>query len=395
MAKSMAVEYRPRVIEDVIGQAGPKKELATIFKKGTPPAAILITGDTGLGKTTLSRIIARTLNCKTLDGCGKCASCKLFDINPDNHPDYKEINAAEQRGIDDVRQLIELSSYRPRFNTRVIVMDECHQITGAAMEALLKSLEEPTDSTLWVLATTNPEKLKATIIDRCLHLRLTPAPVKELASRLHKIAKGAGAKLPESVTEKLANLSGGYVRRSIAALEKLLLSIGSTKDMNEKKLKKAVEEAFDATEETDIMVNAMQILALLYEGKTIPLLSVLSQVEDFSLVASRLPYMNGFILYSIARMDDPSLKFPKAYWPSPENRTLWDAIKPDIKTAEDKIRFLTNATKAAHRLITFRETLFSTSYPDKVSLAYTCLTQEPEAFVKAAPKESKKKKKGK
>lgn len=380
MAKSMAVEYRPKVLDDVIGQPQAKKSLATIFKNNKPPAAILLTGDTGLGKTTLSRIIARTLACKDGTGCGKCSSCETFDLNPDNHPDYKEINAAEQRGIDDVRALIEMASYRPRYGTRVIVLDECHQLTGAALEALLKTLEEPPNGTLWILATTNPEKLKPTVVDRCLHIRLAPAPVDELAKRLRAIAKKAGVKLPESVTEKIAELSGGYVRRAIAAMEKLLLTLGNTGDLSEKKLAKAVDEAFSATEETDIMVNAMKLLALLYDGKTVPLLSVLNQIEDFALVAQRLPYMNGFVIYSIMRMEDPKIKSP--YWPSPENRALWSALQDDVKKEKSRHRVLTNAVKAMHRIIKFRDTLFSSTYPDKVSLAFTCLTEEPPKYVK-------------
>lgn len=391
MAKSLAVEYRPKTLDQVIGQPDAKRELSSIFKSGKVPAAMLISGDTGLGKTTLSRIIARTLNCKEGSGCGKCSSCEMFDINPDNHPDYKEINAATQRGIDDIRALIDLSSYRPRYGTRVIVLDECHQITGAAMEALLKSLEEPSENTLWILATTNPEKLKQTIVDRCLSIRLMPVKPEELSERLLKISKKAGVKLPASITEMLANNAGGYVRRAIAALEKLILNLGDkASKMDEKKLKKAVDEAFQATVEKDLMICAMQILALLYEGKKVPILAVLSQIEDFSLVASRLPYMNGFVIYSIMKMEDKSIKSP--YFPSVENRTLWNALSDDVKTPEGRHRVLSNAIKVSHRIIKFRETLFSTSYPDKVTLAFTCLTDEPLEYIKAESEKSKKKK---
>ena len=224
MSNTLAIKYRPRTLKGVIGQAQSKRILKTVLeqahKMDIPPAAFLITGDTGTGKTTLARIIGKYLNCESGNGCGKCSSCLIFNDNPDSHPDYREINAADTRGIDDIRAMVTASWYSSLTGrVRVFVLDEAHNLTPQAAQALHTPLEK-TNAT-YILATTNPEMLPQSIHDRCIKLALKPVATKTLARRLARIAERENINLDSKYAMRMARRSGGMVRRAIAALETL------------------------------------------------------------------------------------------------------------------------------------------------------------------------------
>lgn len=213
--------YRPQKLSDVQGQAKSVAQLTDLLQsKEVAGNTILISGPYGTGKTTLGRILARTLNCAKggLDPCEECSSCKL---TVKNHPDIKELDAAESRGIDDVRTLMDVAKLSPRYKARVFVIDEAHQFTGPAAQALLKTLEEPPKHASFILCTTDPYKLPATIRSRSAWIRLAELPSRDIARLLMKVSKAEGLSFTKEVLLYIAEMSGGHARDAVKMLEQL------------------------------------------------------------------------------------------------------------------------------------------------------------------------------
>ena len=177
----LARKYRPRDFGAMVGQPHVVRALANALTKQRLHHAYLFTGTRGVGKTTVARILAKALNCTGPDGtggitatpCGVCASCR--EIDQGRFVDYVELDAASNRGVDEMTQLLERAAYKPaagRF--KVYLIDEVHMLSGHAFNAMLKTLEEPPDYMKFVLATTDPQKVPATVLSRCLQFNLRP-----------------------------------------------------------------------------------------------------------------------------------------------------------------------------------------------------------------------------
>ena len=184
----LARKYRPRDFDSLVGQPHVVQALANALTQQRLHHAYLFTGTRGVGKTTISRILAKSLNCTGVDGpggitahpCGTCDACR--DIDAGRYIDYVELDAASNRGVDEITQLLDQSVYKPvtgRF--KVYMIDEVHMLSNHAFNAMLKSLEEPPDYLKFVLATTDPQKVPPTVLSRCLQFNLRPLAPQTVA----------------------------------------------------------------------------------------------------------------------------------------------------------------------------------------------------------------------
>jgi DNA polymerase-3 subunit gamma/tau len=190
----LARKYRPRRFEQMVGQDHVVRALTHALEQGRIHHAYLFTGTRGIGKTTVSRILAKSLNCTGPDGqggitatpCGVCTAC--VEIDADRYIDYVELDAASNRSIDEIRDLIERAAYKPSVGRyKVFMIDEAHQLTKDAFNALLKTLEEPPEYLKFVLATTDPEKMLPTVLSRCLQFNLRPMAPETVAEHLAQV----------------------------------------------------------------------------------------------------------------------------------------------------------------------------------------------------------------
>jgi DNA polymerase-3 subunit gamma/tau len=225
-------KYRPQTLADLYGQVWLKETLLHSFKTGKISHAYLFVGPRGTGKTTTARIVAKMLNCLHKDKnsavsfsepCNKCDSCEA--ITNGSYLDVIEIDAASNRGIDDIRDLREKIKLAPSQGIyKVYIIDEVHMLTGEAFNALLKTLEEPPEHTVFILCTTEPKKIPDTIVSRCQKYEFKKAKTDDLLSFLKKIADKEKIKIDdEAILEIIACAQGGY-RDAVSLLDQIASS---------------------------------------------------------------------------------------------------------------------------------------------------------------------------
>ncbi len=225
----LARKYRPRTFDDLIGQESLVRILRRAFSIGRVAHAFMLTGVRGVGKTTTARIIARALNCTgedgnggpTADPCGVCPNCKA--ILADRHPDVLEMDAASRTGVDDVREIIEASRFRPmQARMKVFVIDEVHMLSRNAFNALLKTLEEPPAQVTFIFATTELRKVPVTVLSRCQRFDLQRVPQDMLAAHFASIAQKEGATLEDGALSLIARAADGSVRDGLSLLDQAI-----------------------------------------------------------------------------------------------------------------------------------------------------------------------------
>ena len=224
----LARKYRPQKFSEVIGQEHVTRTLKNAIEQGRTAHGYIFSGHRGIGKTTVARILAMALNCRSTDHpvpepCGICDSCT--EIRAGNSVDVIEIDAATNRGIDEIRELREAARYRPaRDRFKIYILDEAHQITDAAFNALLKTLEEPPSHVVFMLATTQPEDIPQTIRSRCQHFSFRAVRFEEIMGQLRDLIGRENITADEDALALLAEAGDGSMRDALSILDQAIAS---------------------------------------------------------------------------------------------------------------------------------------------------------------------------
>src|SRR6201993_5326439 len=228
----LARKYRPQKFSDVIGQEHVTRTLKNAIELGRIAHGYIFSGHRGIGKTTIARILAMALNCRstgkpTPEPCGVCESC--VEIRAGNSVDVIEIDAATNRGIDEIRELREAARYRPaRDRYKIYILDEAHQITDAAFNALLKTLEEPPSHIVFMMATTQPEDIPQTIRSRCQHFSFHAVRFDEIVRQLRDVATQESISAEDDALAALAEAGDGSMRDALSIMDQAIACCGTT-----------------------------------------------------------------------------------------------------------------------------------------------------------------------
>ncbi len=235
MYQVIARKYRPQSFAEVVNQEHVKTTLENAIQQNRIAHGYIFSGQRGTGKTTVARILARCLNCvqgPTTQPCGECASCR--EIAASGSVDVIEIDAASNRGINEMRELRENVRYRPaRDRFKIFIIDEAHQITTEAFNALLKTIEEPPSWVVFVLCTTEAHKIPVTIVSRCQHFSFRSVDFDELVARMEWICQQEGIETNPEALAVLAQAGDGSVRDSLSALDQAIACCGQRLDASE------------------------------------------------------------------------------------------------------------------------------------------------------------------
>jgi DNA polymerase-3 subunit gamma/tau len=222
--QALARKWRPKTFAELSGQEHVVRALSNALERGRLHHAYLLTGTRGVGKTTIARILAKSLNCVkgvTATPCGVCPAC--VDIDAGRFVDLLELDAASNTGIDNMREILDNARYAPTVGRyKVYLIDEVHMLSKAAFNSMLKTLEEPPEHVKFVLATTDPQKIPVTVLSRCLqfNLKLLPAPL--IAKRLAEILRAEGVPFEDAAVALIARVAHGSMRDALSVLDQAI-----------------------------------------------------------------------------------------------------------------------------------------------------------------------------
>ena len=289
-SKVLALKYRPQIFEDLIGQDVIAETISNSIKINKVPNAYLFTGIRGVGKTTIARIVAKSLNClKEIDKpCnGKveaCENCKA--ISNSNHIDVLEMDAASKTGVDDVRDLIEFSRYGPTSaKYKIFIIDEVHMLSKQAFNALLKTLEEPPEYLKFIFATTEIKKIPITVISRCQRFDLPRVKSLELFNFIKKITEKEKGKASDDALKLIVKISEGSVRDALSLLDRALVSQEQGVELDLKTTQK-IFGYFDKS-------NLIELFRYIFEGNEKQTLKIYRSIYDQG-VAPKI-FLNDFL----------------------------------------------------------------------------------------------------
>lgn len=317
---SIAVKYRPRKFSDIIGNEKNVGVIQGYFSRRQLVKSWGLFGPSGCGKTSTARVMAMAVNCQNMsdtgEPCLKCPSCKMALAG--THVDIKELNAGSEEGkVSGIESILETIKYRPKFNARVIIIDECHLASGKAQQSLLKAVEEPPRGVMFILCTTNPEKLPRAMMGRCVKLYFEYPEAKETAERLYRICKKEYSpeitKRIKSYLLPIARTTQSQVRNSLSVMESLASILFSNPEIEDDKLKSMFENLL--MDVSDMDSQAIRYCTfLLSKDLSLPIALSLeieaARVQEFVSLSIRhaqyaavffMYYMNKEKLHSIRR----------------------------------------------------------------------------------------------
>ena len=330
--------YRPRSLSSVVGQDKVVAQLQGMLEEGKLGGnTLLLSGPYGTGKTTLARVLARTVNCAEggISPCGKCRSCKT---SIDAHPDVVEINAANTRGIDDIRNLIESSRLRPRNKMRVFIIDEIHQLTGPASQSFLKDLEEPKKHLLYILCTTEPYSLLPTIRSRSSWLKLKSVSPRDTVRLLKRVCKREELTIGSSVLKYLAELSDGHVRDALTMLDQLAAS-PELSSLSEEELKEALPELSEGILGSSPVHLVPKFVQGMLSGDLSPLIHIRKVDNHDYFVGLVVKFVKEYLIYTLnpAAVDNKTVSsFAKAQGKVSSTRLL--VMLESLLTLQERLK---------------------------------------------------------
>ena len=289
--RALAIRYRPRTFKDIIGHEAVKKAFTNAIQLNRIHHAFMLTGTRGVGKTTIARILALSLNCTssdkpTIDPCLKCENC--VQIINSSHPDIIEFDAASKTGVDSIREIINSTSYAPIMaRYKVYIIDEVHMLSKGSFNALLKTVEEPMERIKFVFATTELRKVPITIISRCQKFVLGNMQQSELVTNLTDIAKKEEIDIEPEAIELIAKYANGSVRDSLSLLDQIIA-------VSENKIEATTVSASLAIPEFDSVVELFD--AMLAQDVSLSL----ERSSKISVSTSDMEYVVSSILYIIS-----------------------------------------------------------------------------------------------
>jgi DNA polymerase-3 subunit gamma/tau len=273
--KVLALKYRPKTFDDLIGQEIVAETILNAIKVNKVPNAYLFTGIRGIGKTTTARIVAKSLNCSSkIENLCKndlCENCTA--ISNSNHIDVLEMDAASKTGVDDVRDLIEFSRYGPTSaKYKIFIIDEVHMLSKQAFNALLKTLEEPPEYLKFIFATTEIKKIPITVVSRCQRFDLSRIKSLELFNFIKKIKEKEEGNVSNDALKLIVKISEGSVRDALSLLDRALLTLDKDKELDLSSAQK-IFGYFDKSQ----LINLFQ---LIFEGKETEVLNTYRKIYN-------------------------------------------------------------------------------------------------------------------